>query len=97
MGSKRGTLMKNSILFDEYIPLGDSRKVLRFSKYYIIEEKSHTKCHFSHSGSCTRIPYLQILESQRKMHQKSENIFVQITECDAMSRMHANKCLKQCL
>ena len=46
MGSKRDTLMKNSILIDEYIHLA----VLRFSKYYINEEISHTKCHFSHSG-----------------------------------------------
>ena len=37
--------------------------------------RSHSKCHFSHSGSSTRIAYLHILENQRILHQKSANIF----------------------
>ena len=56
--------------------------------YHIKEEISHLKCTFSLPGSCTRIPYLHILEIQRKLHPKSANIFlayerdVQITGCE---------------
>ena len=50
-------------MMDENIPIGDTRYVFKNPNseiYYINEEISHSKCHFSHSGSYTRIPYLQI-------------------------------------
>ena len=53
--------MNNQTLMDEYIPLGDDI-------YHINEELSHSKCHFSHPGRCARIPYLHILENERKLH-----------------------------
>ena len=43
-------------------------------KLFFQNENIHlynSKCRFSHSGSCTRIPYLHILKNQRKLHQKS--------------------------
>ena len=36
---------------------------------------SHSKCHFSHSGGCTRIPCSHILKNQRKLHKKSVDNF----------------------
>ena len=59
----RGRLMKNWILMDIYKPLGETRNA-----YHNNEEISHSKGHFSHPGSCPRIPYLRILENQRKLH-----------------------------
>ena len=59
---------------------------LKFEIYHRNEEISYSKCHFSHSRSRTRIPYLHVLENQPKLHQ-SPQIFlasksvVQITEC----------------
>ena len=44
--------------------------------YHINKAVSYAKCHFSQPGSYTRIPYLQNLENQRKLHQKSANIFL---------------------
>ena len=41
---------------------------------------SHSKCHFSNSGNSTLIPYLHIVEIQRKLHQKSANTFKQVRE-----------------
>ena len=60
---------------DEYTLRGYSFNVFRIFKYIINEEISHSKCHFSHPGSCTRPPYMHIFENQRKLHQKSANIF----------------------
>ena len=64
---------------DEYIiALGDTRNIFRIFKY--IEEIGHSKCHFSHPGSCTRIPFMHIQENQSKLHQKSANILGPIKE-----------------
>ena len=48
---------------------------LEFRKNHINEEISHSKCHFFYHGICTRILCLHILANQRKLHQKSANIF----------------------
>ena len=42
---------------------------------------------FSHPGSCTRIPYLLILENQRELHKKSANIFGPVREICSDNRM----------
>ena len=67
--------MKNEILMDEYIALrGYSLRLQNFQMFHIYEEIRHSKCH---PGSCTRIPYLLILENHYKLHQKSTNFFDQ--------------------
>ena len=42
--------------------MGYSLRLYDFEFFHIKEEVSHSKCYFSYSGSCTRIPYLQMLE-----------------------------------
>ena len=60
----------------EYIPIEDTHHVYRILKYiyHINEEVSYSKCHFSHSGSCTRISCLHILEINEN-YIKSPKIF----------------------
>ena len=71
---------KNQILMDEYIPSEDTRHVFRSTKYSILMKNYAI---FSHSGSCIRIPYLNILKNRRKLHLKSPNICSdKITECE---------------
>ena len=62
------------------MPIGDTGYVRSFEIYHINEEISHSKCHFSHPGSFTRIPYFYIIENQRKLNQKSANTFWPVRE-----------------
>ena len=48
--------------------------------YHINEEISHSKCHFSHSDSYTRIPYFHSLENQLKIASKVREYFLPIGE-----------------
>ena len=43
---------------------------------HINEEISHLKCHFSHPGSCTRIPYLHILKNSKQITSKVRKYFL---------------------
>ena len=60
-----------------YFPLrgySHSKFIILIKKYAI------QNAIFSHSGSCTRITSLRILENQRKLHKKSANIVWQVRE-----------------
>ena len=47
--------MKNQILMEEYIPLRDTRYVVRILRYIILMMKlANSKCHFWHSGCADR-------------------------------------------
>ena len=66
-------------------------KVLKISKYIM----SHSKCHFSHSGSCTRISYLHILENHSNLHKRPQILFGQEERCaDKRMRMQLAGCEK---
>ena len=60
-----------------------------FEIYHINEEMGDSKCQFSHSGSCTRIPHLHILENKHKLH-KSTQILFDLQERCAYNRMQKN-------
>ena len=63
--------------------------------YHVDGEISHSKCHFSHPGKCTRNPYLHILK-KCKLHSKhffkwqvldrcaDNGMRVQLAGCDKM-------------
>ena len=56
--------------FDGWIhtPRGYWHRPSNFEIYKIYEEISHTKCHFSHSGSCIRTPNMHVSKNRRKLH-----------------------------
>ena len=71
-----------------YTLRGYSLNLKNFDIYNFNEEVSHSKCHLSHSGSCTRSPYFSHLRTSTQITSKVRKYSlaskrdVQITECE---------------
>ena len=74
--------MKNKILMDEYIPLGDSRYMVGIAKHFLLLKISHSICIFSHS-LCTHLRKILICLYKKFLYSKIPlSVYIHSSEFD---------------